>query len=327
MKRIVSIILAALTTVSLFGCSQDAEEQILRIEALEAQLAECGEALSDAERAITEQENAFAAEREELNDALLDAEAKLNDWKSKHEQLQSTLSAANQENSQLRRQLYNPSLSTRSNQTFFLKNGSRLSIAYDADAKPNDPHYTLTLCRADGSEAEIYAGGSLTSIAVSPDESKFCLTNFSIEGSSDAFWYDAETETLTEIGKDGLVPNCGASAFAWLDDRYFLFLSQFDHGTLSLGGDVYVYDTEACAYAPLIDCAPRVQITAFLRPTYSDYRPDWDVGSLDYILFQAVIWDETWNEIEFRSFSLPLAELLEMGVNNDTKTFDGEKVY
>ena len=83
MKRIVSIILAALTTVSLFGCSQDAEEQILRIEALEAQLAECGEALSDAERAITEQENAFAAEREELNDALLDAEAKLNDWKSK----------------------------------------------------------------------------------------------------------------------------------------------------------------------------------------------------------------------------------------------------
>ena len=40
-----------------------------------------------------------------------------------------------------------------------------------------------------------------------------------------------------------------------------------------------------------------------------------------------MIWDETWNEIEFRSFSLPLAELLEMGVNNDTKTFDGEKVY
>ena len=145
--------------------------------------------------------------------------------------MQSTLSAANQENSQLRRQLYNPSLSTRSNQTFFLKNGSRLSIAYDTDAKPNDPHYTLTLCRADGSEAEIYAGGSLTSIAVSPDESKFCLTNFSIEGSSDAFWYDAETETLTEIGKDGLVPTCGASAFAWLDDRYFLFLSQFDHGS------------------------------------------------------------------------------------------------
>ena len=327
MKKLITFTLAILVAVGLLsGCAQDNTEDVSRISELEAQVREYREKLSDAEKTIIEKEEAFASEREELDNALLDAESETSDWKDKNKQLQSSLYAANQENRQLLNQIYGISLATHSDQTIFLRNGNCLSVTYDADEKPDSP-YTLTLCRADGSESEIYSGGSLTSIAVSPDESKFALTNFTMEGSSDAFWYDSDTEALTEISKSDLEPNCGASAFAWLDDRYFMFVSQLDHGTLSVGGDVYVYDTEACSGTPLINCGARVQITAFMRPSYPEYRPDWRAIGLDNIIFQAVIWDETWNEIEHVTFSLSLADLLDMSENGYMKTFDGEKVY
>ena len=69
------------------------------------------------------------------------------------------------------------------------------------------------------------------------------LNNYTWEQGSDVYLFDIESGEKRLLTMD-LPKNELVTAMKWLDHRYFLFVSQFDHGTVEIGGDIWVYDTE-----------------------------------------------------------------------------------
>lgn len=85
-----------------------------------------------------------------------------------------------------------------------------------------------------------------------PDSIRVILNNHAWEEPSDVYLYEAATGEKRQLDMSGLPRNELVTAMRWLDGRYFLFVSQFDHGTIAIGGDVWVYDTETDAYFRII---------------------------------------------------------------------------
>ncbi|MBQ9795111.1 MAG: DUF4652 domain-containing protein [Clostridia bacterium] len=78
------------------------------------------------------------------------------------------------------------------------------------------------------------------------------LNNHTWEEPSDVYLYEAATGEKRQLDMSGLPRNELVTTMRWLDGRYFLFVSQFDHGTVAIGGDVWVYDTETDEYFRII---------------------------------------------------------------------------
>jgi hypothetical protein len=66
------------------------------------------------------------------------------------------------------------------------------------------------------------------------------------------YLYEASTGEKRQLDMSRLPRNELVTEMKWLDGRYFLFVSQFDHGTIAIGGDVWVYDTETDDYFRII---------------------------------------------------------------------------
>lgn len=85
-----------------------------------------------------------------------------------------------------------------------------------------------------------------------PDSRRVILNNHTWEEPSDVYLYEASTGEKRQLDMSSLPRNELVTAMRWLDGRYFLFVSQFDHGTVAIGGDVWVYDTETDEYFRII---------------------------------------------------------------------------
>lgn len=85
-----------------------------------------------------------------------------------------------------------------------------------------------------------------------PDSIRVILNNHTWEEPSDVYLYEAATGEKRQLDMSGLPRNELVTTMRWLDGRYFLFVSQFDHGTIAIGGDVWVYDTETDEYFRII---------------------------------------------------------------------------
>ncbi len=83
-------------------------------------------------------------------------------------------------------------------------------------------------------------------------EDRVVFNDFSWEVISTVYLYDIGTDEKKQLDISGLPEYETVSAMKWLDRRYFLFVSQFDHGTVVRGGDVWVYDTETDEYFRII---------------------------------------------------------------------------
>ncbi|MBR6553600.1 MAG: DUF4652 domain-containing protein [Clostridia bacterium] len=85
-----------------------------------------------------------------------------------------------------------------------------------------------------------------------PDTRRVILNNYTWEKPSDVYLYEASTGEKRQLDMSRLPRNELVTEMKWLDGRYFLFVSQFDHGTIAIGGDVWVYDTETDEYFRII---------------------------------------------------------------------------
>lgn len=86
----------------------------------------------------------------------------------------------------------------------------------------------------------------------SGDARRVILNNYTWEKPSDVYLYEASTGEKRQLDMSRLPRNELVTEMKWLDGRYFLFVSQFDHGTIAIGGDVWVYDTETDDYFRII---------------------------------------------------------------------------
>ena len=85
-----------------------------------------------------------------------------------------------------------------------------------------------------------------------PDTRRVILNNYTWEEPSDVYLYEASTGEKRQLDMSRLPRNELVTEMKWLDGRYFLFVSQFDHGTIAIGGDVWVYDTETDDYFRIV---------------------------------------------------------------------------
>ena len=85
-----------------------------------------------------------------------------------------------------------------------------------------------------------------------PDTRRVILNNYTWEEPSDVYLYGASTGEKRQLDMSRLPRNELVTEMKWLDGRYFLFVSQFDHGTIAIGGDVWVYDTETDDYFRIV---------------------------------------------------------------------------
>lgn len=125
-------------------------------------------------------------------------------------------------------------------------------------------HSQLVAINDDGESKVLHEFvGGLASVDQSPDKTKLLISDFDMEGEFSLYIYNADTDEKNEIRINGLAPNHSPSHVCWLDDRYFLFVEQFDYGTSTFGGTVYYYDTATDAFARVIDAdINKIQIAA-----------------------------------------------------------------
>lgn len=93
---------------------------------------------------------------------------------------------------------------------------------------------------------------SITYLALSPNIKQVVYNDYEWEAYSNVYLCDIEKKTTRMLDLSELPPQRTVTTMEWLDDRYFMFVIQFDQGTIVVGGDVYVYDTETDKYQPLI---------------------------------------------------------------------------
>ena len=103
-----------------------------------------------------------------------------------------------------------------------------------------------------GSTVILAEGTNFQYLSVSPDGKKIIWNDYEWEYNATAYLFDTETGRLHGSPMDDLGENYTPSFMGWLDSRYFLFVVQFDHGTIVRGGDIYIYDTQTDEYRLLI---------------------------------------------------------------------------
>ena len=307
MKRLIAVTLATFTTIGLLsGCAQDNTEDVSRISELEAQVGSLEDSMS-----------ALESEKEELDSRLSGAESEIDSLTEENERLTDELSEADSKNETLQTELEETASDFKKiRDVYCISFRERVLLSYDEN-RPDYKYWKLTLIQDDGSAIDIHSDYNISAFASSPDCSKFAFSNFEIEGTANGYWYDRETGKTTEISKEGLGTNYGPADFLWLDNRYFLFLSRFDHGTISQGGDVYVYDTENDTYRLLLKGGSMVEILSFEFSSYALYH-------LDTVFFRAVVFDKTANYTTQKSFTVSIEKLKEMIVDGEAMTYDGE---
>lgn len=152
-----------------------------------------------------------------------------------------------------------------------------------------------------------------------PDTRRVILNNYTWEEPSDVYLYEASTGEKRQLDMSRLPRNELVTAMKWLDGRYFLFVSQFDHGTIAIGGDVWVYDTETDEYFRII-----------AREDYMDYMQIANMTVYDgMVLFHVPYYtDDGYSDTEMHYYTLSTKEIYELIDSRTEITFRaGEWLY
>ena len=147
-------------------------------------------------------------------------------------------------------------------------------------------------------------------MAISPNGKTLVFTNFEMEGYAATFLYDIETGEKQELSlTDALPLNHAAFAYCWLDDRYLLMAEKLDRGTIAVGGDIYVYDTETEQCSALIVASqPELQFQQI------------DMLNDELILIKAALYEETYYFTEDVFFTVKTDRLYELIENGGSMT-------
>ncbi|HBL84286.1 MAG: hypothetical protein A2Y17_07475 [Clostridiales bacterium GWF2_38_85] len=164
----------------------------------------------------------------------------------------------------------------------------------------------LSIKYSDDSIVDIVKLGYISTIKISPDRSKVILNNFEFEVNAQVFLYDVDNKKTKELLMPNLPQYYTPSRMSWLDNRYFLFVVQYDAGTIVRGGDVYIYDTQTDNYRKIIG-----------RDHYLFQICDIDVYKDDFCVFTSILYEETLNEYETFFNILTFDEIYEL-INKGT---------
>lgn len=183
-----------------------------------------------------------------------------------------------------------------------LSNGATLTYE---PGTPDGPVYSTSLAnglRVVYEDGEVEIGSGLSSVEVSPDGTRLLYNqDFAWESVGTLWLYDFEAREKRQFSLDGL-PTGSTPAYAdWLDDRYVLYIEQYASGTITVGGELCVYDTETAKSARLTDTVKeRFQICSFT------------VYGQDCIVFRAEQYDEGYGETESSYPVLTVAKLYDV---------------
>ena len=308
MKRLTTFALAILVTVGLLsGCAQDNTEDISRISELEAQVG----SLEDSMSALESEKEALAAacedEKSRLESTLADAESKQEELIGENDKLKEELES-------LERKFKDPHISVASVYTSlsmrYMLNDKYYYALYSLINSTDDYRYTLNMIyKGDNGIENVIIHKDyqpIYNMAISPNGKTLVFTNFEMEGYAATFLYDIETGEKQELSlTDALPLNHAAFAYCWLDDRYLLMAEKLDRGTIAVGGDIYVYDTETEQCSALIVASqPELQFQQI------------DMLNDELILIKGALYEETYYFTEDVFFTVKtdrLYELIESG--------------
>ena len=308
MKRLIAVTLAAVTTVGLLsGCAQDNTEDVSRISELEAQVG----SLEDSMSALENEKEALAAacedEKSRLESTLADAESKQEELIGENDKLKEELES-------LEQKYKVPHISVASVYTSlsmrYMLNDKYYYALYSLINSTDDYRYTLNMIyKGDNGIENVIIHKDyqpIYNMAISHNGKTLVFTNFEMEGYAATFLYDIETGEKQELSlTDALPLNHAAFAYCWLDDRYLLMAEKLDRGTIAVGGDIYVYDTETeQCNALIVASQPELQFQQI------------DMLNDELILIKGALYEETYYFTEDVFFTVKtdrLYELIESG--------------
>jgi hypothetical protein len=174
--------------------------------------------------------------------------------------------------------------------------------------------YALNLL-IDNHIEKIYEDSYISSINPSPDRKKVIFNNFDWEVTAKVYLYDVESKQKKELVMN--LPEIRTASFmGWLDDRYFLFVVQFDQGTVVRGGDLYVYDTDTDQCRKIIGTEmERIEICSF--ESYND----------DFILLQCVLHDEALTRTDNQYYVVTVEEIRNLIDNGKTMVLKQKNAF
>ncbi len=179
-------------------------------------------------------------------------------------------------------------------------------------AKNEYGNESLLYLHPDGTKTEIHRDSYLQEgfFAISPDGNRVLFNTYAWEAVADVYLYDVSAGEKHQLDLSGLHEEDTVAFMEWLDDRYFLFVSQYAQGTIVRGGDLYVYDTAADTYSLLVDRADdHLQIRSFFCEK-------------DTLILDTPLYDESWNETVNRTYEFPLETVYDWIEKGDSSTLE-----
>ncbi|MEG1743604.1 MAG: DUF4652 domain-containing protein, partial [Clostridia bacterium] len=197
------------------------------------------------------------------------------------DRLEPLLSTAEKENKSLQKLMQDTEEQAKATNVLVLPNNNRLLYTV------NKSDYSVAIKYVDGTTVEILKDYMIPVAQPSPDGNKVVLDNYDREKSTNVYLFDVKSRQRKEILLPNLPAGTTASFIDWIDNRYFMFVVMLDHGSVAMGGDVYLYDTENGNYRKIVEPgAKRLQITSF------------EVIDNDLLIFRAALYDESMTTIE-----------------------------
>ncbi len=299
MKKFLCVVTVTLLIAGLYGCGKGDDN----LSADQTAVSEESAAISDESSEVSDESSAISdiSENNSESDISAPDDGRVEELEEEIENLKSLLSTAENGKTEMQNRIKDlekqiDDLTSQVTKAivnvFYMKGGSRLLLTRSGF------NYRLTVEYADKTTQEILNDYYISIIKPSPDGSKLVFNNFQMECTAQVYLYDDGTHTTRELQMP-LLPQSRTAAFMeWLDDRYFLFVVQLDHGSVVRGGDVYFYDTQTDDYGKIIEMKdPHQQIYSF--NVYSDA----------FIIFNAIEYEETYNFTEDVYFSVTVDEI------------------
>ena len=157
--------------------------------------------------------------------------------------------------------------------------------------------------KKDGKEKIICEGNDYpTKPSISADKKKLAyISPYEFEVIGEVFLYNYLNDTNKAVITHKDIPeNLAPKKINWFDDRYLLVVLGYAYGTISIGGDLYVYDTVDDKMALLISQDDE-------KGEISDIKIEQDTVKLDIAVF-----NDDFTDYKIEESSYGLKEFLDM---------------
>ena len=310
MKKVALLMLSVLMlSMMLFGCNKNGEESLSLTSSSESSMvsSESSKSADSNASKIKELESEITKlkaelsekgiENNSLSDNIKSLEHKIKSLEDKIKSSEDEIQSLEDEISALRKP------PVRENKTK-VKDGVILTLREDYSS---NPYYTLSIEYEDKTVVEVIKLWNIWTIKASPKGTKVILNDYDFEVNAKVYMYDVEKRKTRQLPITNLPEQTTVEDMEWLDDRYFLFIVQFDAGTIVRGGDVYIYDTKTDQYKAIVKNTDKKFMTS-----------GFNVYNEDFVVIHSYLYEDTYNFTEDKYHLLTHNEIYDLINNNKT---------